>query len=129
MIVVDASAVVSALVDSGPAGQWCQERLEHHDLAAPAILPAEVANVLRRAEQSRMLSAETAAQAFADLLALPVIHFPFEAVAERVWDLRGSVTAYDAWYVAVAEGLDVPLITLDLRLVRAAGAACQILTP
>ena len=49
--------------------------------------------------------------------------------AERVWALRHNLTAYDAWYVAVAEALDCPLATLDRRLSRASGPACEVLTP
>jgi predicted nucleic acid-binding protein len=46
-----------------------------------------------------------------------------------VWELRQSVTAYDAWYVAVAESLDLPLVTVDLRLSRAPGPRCAFATP
>ncbi len=49
--------------------------------------------------------------------------------AERVWQLRHSVSIYDAWYVALAEALDAPLATLDLRLTRANGPRCEFLTP
>jgi len=39
------------------------------------------------------------------------------------------VTAYDAWYVALAEAYDAPLATLDTRLVDAPGPACAFDTP
>jgi predicted nucleic acid-binding protein len=39
------------------------------------------------------------------------------------------MTSYDAWYVAVAEALRLPLATLDGRLSRARGVACKFLTP
>jgi predicted nucleic acid-binding protein len=39
------------------------------------------------------------------------------------------VTSYDAWYVAVAEALGLPLATLDARLSRAKGVSCKFLIP
>jgi predicted nucleic acid-binding protein len=55
--------------------------------------------------------------------------FSFEPFAERVWVLRHNVTSYDAWYVALAEVLRLPLATLDERLVKAKGPTCNFLTP
>lgn len=52
-----------------------------------------------------------------------------EAVLSRVWELRHSVTSYDAWYVALAEALGLPLATLDTRLSRVQGVACRFLIP
>jgi predicted nucleic acid-binding protein len=37
-----------------------------------------------------------------------------------MWQLRGSLTAYDAAYVALAEALGAPLITCDRTLASAA---------
>lgn len=128
MIVVDASVVVSALIDSGPVGQWAEGVLRQGQLAAPSMLAAEAANVIRRAELAGQVITEIAAQAFSDLMALPVQSYPFEAVSTRVWELRMSVTAYDACYVALAEGLEAPLATLDDRLTRAPGPRCRFLT-
>jgi predicted nucleic acid-binding protein len=36
------------------------------------------------------------------------------------------MTAYDAFYVALAEALECPLVTLDGRLARASGPRCRI---
>ncbi len=55
--------------------------------------------------------------------------FPFAPFAERVWALRENLTSYDAWYVALAEALDCPLVTLDRRLSRASGPVCEIIAP
>jgi predicted nucleic acid-binding protein len=60
---------------------------------------------------------------------LPIELFPFEPFAGRIWELRHSVTSYDAWYVAIAEALDLPLATLDGPLSRSAGVHCQFLIP
>ena len=67
--------------------------------------------------------------AFEDLMELDVELQAFEPFSERVWDLRHNVTSYDGWYVALAEALDLPLATLDKRLVKAEGPKCRFLTP
>lgn len=126
-VVIDASALVAALVDSGPDGRWA-ERFLHEDLAAPHLLPVEAANVLRRAALKRDISDDVASLAHGDLLDLRIELVPYALVAERTWELRHNLTAYDASYVAVAELLDVPLATFDQRLVRSAGPTCTFLT-
>ena len=127
-VVIDASAVVAALVDSGPDGRWA-ETLLTSELAAPHLLPVEVANVLRRAVNAGELTEDIASLAHADLLDLRVGFVSYDTVAARTWELRHNLTAYDAWYVAVAELLDVPLATLDRRLVSAPGPTCSFQLP
>lgn len=127
--VVDASTVVAALVDDGPAGRWAEEELLAGPLAAPHLLPVEVANILRRAVHADQIPADLAAQAHRDLLDLDVTLFPYEPFGERIWALRDNVTAYDGWCVAIAEHLDAPLATLDQRLARAPGPRCRFSTP
>lgn len=128
-LVVDASLVVAALIDSGSDGIWAEERLRSDALAAPHLLPVEVANVLRRAVLAGDVSADAASLAHADLLELPVDLFAYEPFADRVWELRSTLSAYDAWYVAIAESLDAPLATLDRRLGRSSGVRCRFMAP
>ena len=127
--VVDASAVVAALVDDGPDGTWVREGLREEVLAAPAHLYVEVSNVLRRAVLAQRLGRDAAALAHRDLVQLPVTTFPFEPLGNRIWALHLTVTSYDAAYVALAEELDVPLWTLDRRLAAASGPRCSFRTP
>jgi predicted nucleic acid-binding protein len=128
-VVCDASAVVSALLDAGADGQWAAQRLMGADLYAPAILPFECANVIRRHELSGLITADYGAQAHMDLLDLAVELWPYHTVAERVWRLRANVTAYDGAYAALAETLSVPLVTLDRRLARVPVLGCLVETP
>ncbi len=129
MIVIDASAAVALLVDAGPAGRWAEQVLAREQLIAPHLMPVEAANILRRAAARGEISADAAALAHADLLALRVDLFPYEPFAPRVWELRENLTAYDAWYVALAEALSAKLATLDSALCRASGPRCGFLTP
>jgi predicted nucleic acid-binding protein len=128
-VVVDASVVVAALVDSGSVGAWAESVLAQGGTAAPHQLPVDVTNVLRRSVLSGHLAAETAALAHADLLAWPIALFPYAPFASRVWALRQNLSAYDAWYIALAEQLDAPLATLDERLARAPGSRCGFVRP
>ncbi len=92
-------------------------------------MPVEVANILRRARMVGDVTRDAASLAHTDLLALRVALFPYEPFAERVWELQDNVTAYDAWYVSLAEALDADLATLDVRLSHASAAHCNFLTP
>ena len=127
--VVDASVLVSATTDAGPDGAWAEQVLGEGNLLAPHLVLVEATNILRRLERSRLLSRLEATAAQRDIVDLELSLVPFEPFAERVWALRGTITSYDAWYVAVAEALELPLATLDRRLNRASGPACRFRLP
>ena len=75
------------------------------------------------------ISSDVASLAHEDLISLRLEHFPYAPFAPRMWELRTNVTTYDAWYVALAESLGVPLATLDARLSRANGTRCEFALP
>lgn len=127
--VIDSSVVVAALVDTGTNGAWAEKILQRGDLYAPELVRVEAANVLRRLERAKEITEQEANAAFEDLMDFDVELHAFEAFSERVWELRHNVTSYDAWYVALAEALNLPLATLDGRLAKAEGPKCQFLTP
>jgi predicted nucleic acid-binding protein len=129
-VVVDACVLVSALgVDSGPDGQWAEAIIEGGTLHAPELVYAEVTNTLRKLERAKSITTADANAAHEDLMELNLELFSFEPFSERVWELRHNLTSYDAWYVAIAEALDLPLATLDERLAKASGPTCDFLTP
>jgi predicted nucleic acid-binding protein len=128
-LVIDASLVVSALVDAGDTGKWAESMLSSGPLSAPHLMPVEVTNILRRTAASGEISQDAASLAHVDLLDLRVELFPYAPFAPRVWELRNNVTSYDAWSVALAEFLGTRVATLDRRLARAAGPRCEFETP
>ena len=128
-LVIDASVVVAALLDTGDGGEWAERLLGQGDLYAPELLRVESANVLRRLERCKEITGQEANAAFEELMELDVELHAFEPFAQRVWQLRHNVTSYDAWYVALAEALSLPLATLDSRLVGAEGPKCRFFTP
>jgi predicted nucleic acid-binding protein len=128
-LVIDASLVVSALVDAGDTGRWAESMLASGPLSAPHLMPVEVTNILRRTAANGEITHDIASMAHADLLDLRVELFPYAPFAPRVWELRDNVTSYDAWYVALAEFLGSSVATLDRRLARSAGPRCSFETP
>jgi predicted nucleic acid-binding protein len=128
-IVVDSSVLVAGLTSGGSNGSWARGAMRRSALAAPAHVYVEVSNVLRRAVLTGQLGREVAALAHRDLVQLRVTTFPFEPLADRIWQLHPNVTAYDAAYVALAEELDAPLWTLDRRLANSTGPTCAFELP
>ncbi|MGN6695101.1 MAG: type II toxin-antitoxin system VapC family toxin [Aquihabitans sp.] len=126
---MDASVVVAWLIDDGEDGRWAAEALGSGGLAAPHLMPVEVASTLRRRVLRGELAAEVAALALSDLDLATIDLYPYGPFGDRIWELRETVTAYDAWYVAMGEALDAPVASLDGRLARALGPRCRFLTP
>ena len=128
-VVVDSSVLVAALVDSGPDGAWAENVIEGGALCAPELAQVEVTSVLRRLELGKKITPMEADAAYEDLMQLEIELFPFEPFADRIWELRPTVTSYDGWCVSVAEAIGSPLATLDERLAKAPGPKCEFLTP
>jgi predicted nucleic acid-binding protein len=129
VIVIDVSAVLELLL-KGPAWQRVASRIaSEEELHAPHLLDLEVAQVLRRHAQAGAIDDERGRQALEDLADLDVARHPHDLFLPRIWELRARVTAYDAAYVALAEALAAPLVTLDRRLARAGGHRARIEIP
>lgn len=127
MIVVDASAVLETLLRT-PNAEAVERRLfdPSQTLHAPHLLDVEVAQVLRRYAGNGEIDGERGRAALADLADLPLQRYPHDFLLPRVWELRENLTAYDAVYVALAEALDVPLLTCDRRLATAPGHQARV---
>ena len=130
MLVVDASALTE-LILGRPAGEVVGEHLVKHQFAlhAPHLVDVEVLSALRRLVASGDTSAGRAGEAVADLQDLPIERYPHDILVPRIWQLRENFSAYDATYVALAEGVadePVPLLTADGRLARAIGDHTEV---
>jgi predicted nucleic acid-binding protein len=123
VIVVDASAALSAILNAGPA----RDALGAEQLHAPHLIDSEVASGLRRRVAAAQLSAAAGWTALDTWRRLGMTRYPAYVMLDRVWELRDNVSSYDATYVALAELLDCSLLTADSRLGRAPGMRCPIL--
>lgn len=56
----------------------------------------------------------------------PCAECPIDRCSRAAGELRENLTVYDAAYVALAELLEVVLLTADARLARAPGLRCQV---
>jgi predicted nucleic acid-binding protein len=126
MLVVDTSAILQALIGEHP-NQALQRRLsEDGDLHAPHLIDVEFLHALRRLEASKAVTRDRAADARLDFADLSIVRYPHAGLADRAWDLRRNITAYDAMFVALAEELEVPLITCDAKLARTAAKTLEV---
>lgn len=96
------------------------------ELHAPHVLDTEVANALRRVHLRGDLADRRGREALDDFVDLEIVRYPHTSLLPRIWEMRRNVTAYDACYVALAEALDVPLVTADARLAAASGHRARI---
>jgi predicted nucleic acid-binding protein len=126
VIAVDASVLAVVLADDGQDGDHARARLRGERLTAPELVDLEVTSVWRRQMREGAVDARRAALALADLAALPLRRAAHRPLLARCWELRDNLTIYDASYVALAEALDVTLLTGDVRLARAIGPRCHI---
>ncbi len=127
MIVVDASVLADALVDDGPVGDAARAELtKDPHWAAPGHLLVEVMSVIRGKALGGKLGLSRAQEAVETLPSLVIDEVNAAMLLDRMWQLRGNVTAYDAAYVAAAEMLACPLATGDARLAKANGVRCEM---
>jgi predicted nucleic acid-binding protein len=131
VIVLDSAAVVDLLFQREPETSWVYDQLAGAGRAvhAPHLIDAEVLGVVRDRVVRRYISAAEGAERVRRMRELAVVRYPHVDLLERAWELHPAVTAYDALFVALAEALNVPLVTTDRRLARAPGPRIPILAP
>jgi predicted nucleic acid-binding protein len=128
VIVVDASAIVDYLLEFEPQASWTAEQMtDQPSLHAPHAVDVEVLATLRRGVLGSHFSAARARIALDDFQALPIRRYPQKPFLERAWELRANLTVPDALYVALAEALEVPLLTTDRRHSGARGPRIEII--
>ena len=127
MIVLDASAAIEWLLQS-PVGVKIDRRIftGSESLHAPHLLDVEVAQVLRRYVRGKTITAQRGQEALDDLGDLPLSRYPHDFLIPRVWELRATLTAYDAVYVALAELLEATLLTCDGKIASAPGHGADV---
>lgn len=121
MLVVDASTMVLA-ISGGPAAERIWGQISGRGIHAPHLLDLEVISALRGLVRGGEIDEWRASESLSDLLAIPLRRYPHELLCDRIWELRDNLTPYDAAYVALAEAMELPLMTSDAGLAKAAGS-------
>ncbi|MBV9074144.1 MAG: type II toxin-antitoxin system VapC family toxin [Acidobacteria bacterium] len=127
MIVLDASAAVDWLLDTF-AGEKVEQRIsaDMGAIHAPHLLDLEVAQVLRSYVRLGIVSESRGDAALYDLTHARIRRYSHSALLPRIWQLRHNLTAYDAAYIALAELLDVPVLTRDQKMASAPGHHARV---
>lgn len=125
MLVIDASAVVELLTTDPAEVPELAERIRSAEwMSAPSLIDYEVHNVLRKMVYRKDISADMANESLQTFWKLRIGRYQLtNEMSARVWELRNNISAYDAAYIVLAEKLNVPLVTTEKRLARAATEA------
>jgi len=119
-MIIDASAVIEIVMGGSYGRRIADSIAAESNLAAPEVIDLEVIHSLRKLVRSGKVDAKRARLALSRFFALPIEKYRHVALSDRIWELRDAFNAYDAAYIALAEGLNTPLITCDGRLARGA---------
>jgi predicted nucleic acid-binding protein len=122
-VVIDASVVVEYLVGSmyaEHATRVFRRLVDEPDgtLWAPDLVYPECASALRKLVALKRLTRAKARERVAALARLPLAIGSSQLLVVDAFELATALTAYDATYVALAQRLDVPLVTADAKLAR-----------
>ena len=126
MVVIDSSALLSALAVHRPDRSLAQRLAGVRELHAPELLDVELLHSLRRLISIGVLTQERAQQVREDVVALRIRRYPHEPLTDRVWELRDVLTPSDAMFVALAEVLELPLVTCDSHLAAAHSHGAEV---
>ena len=122
-LVIDASVALKWLVEE--SGSEAALALQGRDLAAPALLRIEAANVLRTMVARGDLVPEQALDLLRLLQSAPVtIVDADDALEARAFELalKLSHPVYDCIYLALAERMGRTLVTADSRFLKSLGS-------
>lgn len=126
MIVVDASALTDFLVGSTELADRVRDELGGERMAAPHGIDLECTSALRGLVLSGKLGATDADRAVGLLCRMPLRRYSHTPFLPRIWELRQNAWPWDAAYVALAEMLDVDLVTIDGKISRIPGIRCRV---
>jgi predicted nucleic acid-binding protein len=122
VIVLDASAALSALLNDGDARSLVADQQVH----VPHQIDHEIVGALHHRVRSGAMTPEAGWSLVDTWRRLAATRYPVQGLLARVWQLQDSLSTYDASYVALAESLGCTLVTVDARVSRAPGLRCPV---
>lgn len=132
MTVVDASIVVRLLQNRRDDTELRERFSRERHVHAPALIDAEVTSAIRglllTSKPTIQITVVRAEEMLDDFADLPLVRYPMQPYQRRALMLRNNVTAYDAFYLALAESLSMPLLTDDRKFAKAPGQTAMIET-
>jgi predicted nucleic acid-binding protein len=129
-MVIDASAAIEWVLQTAKGAEIEARIFRKAGVApllhAPHLIDVEVVQVLRKHVAKRFLSEVRGETAMQDFLQIPLRRYPHSILLPRVWEVRKNLTSYDAVYVALAEALEMPLLTCDASIADAPGHRARV---
>jgi predicted nucleic acid-binding protein len=126
--VVDCSIVIR-LLSNLDGDDLLRQRLAQ-TVHAPALIDADVSSVVRgltiTSKPNVQITDQRAVEMLTDYTGLRIVRCPMQPLQRRVFELRHNLTAYDAMYVALAEALDILLLTDDAKFAATPGHNADI---
>ena len=126
MLIIDSSCLYEVLTFGERAESIRSQMANDPDHGAPHLIDVEVLGVIRRESLRGNLDPTASHLARRDLARWPGQRFDHRPLLERAWELRHNVRTADAMFVALAEILRAPLLTLDEPLSQVSGLRCEI---
>lgn len=126
MIVLDTSAMVELLLVRDEIGLRVRQAVSDTAVAAPYAIDLECASVLRGLSLGGKVPGDVAESAIDLLDRTNLRRFDHAPLMRRIWELRHNMWPYDAVFAALAEYLNVPLVTLDKKFEGVPGIRCEI---
>jgi predicted nucleic acid-binding protein len=127
LTVIDCSAMIELLAAKSRTGDAIARRVTAvQALYAPCVLDGEVISALLGLRRGQKISEREADAALSSYRVFPVERQDVLPLWSRLKSLHANLSAYDAQYVALAEALNIPLITADARIKRSGVARCKV---
>jgi len=122
MIVMDAGAALSALLNAGPA----REMLAESHVCVTTTVDIEIDRRLWWLVSHKELSDANALAALDAWTRVGVDRYSAAPLARRIWRLRETAGRFDVAALALAEVLECGVITVDPALAAAAALPCPV---
>jgi len=117
-ILLDASAIITVIADE-PKSQIVIDCTQDATIVSPSIISSEIANALTRMMRKNIIISEDQIVSLIKnykLIPIKLIDINLERALKIAW--RYKIYAYDAFYLEIAQRLQLPILTFDGSMIR-----------